>query len=192
LPIIALLVLPLANGAIAKGLASWQGLRVPVRRRIDQFLDYSNRLRTIDANMNGLVWAAPLAFVLLLFLNSKAIAASTGFPATDFPVAAAAAVDRLPQDDRILSPDKFGGYLIYRFDGRRKVFFDGRSDLYGAEFLKQCGRLMQARPGWQKIVESFHFDDALLPNDYPLIPALKQAGWKPVYQDSVCTLLTRN
>ena len=26
--------------------------------------------------------------------------------------------------------DKFGGYLIYRFEGRRKVFFDGRSDFY--------------------------------------------------------------
>jgi len=104
----------------------------------------------------------------------------------------ASAVEGLPLDARILAPDKFGGYLIYRFNGQRKVFFDGRSDLYGADFLKQCGRLMQARPGWQKIAESFRFDDALLPNDYPLIPALEQAGWKSVYQDSVCTLLTRN
>ena len=50
---------------------------------------------------------------------------------------------------RLLAPDKFGGYLIYRFQGRMKVFFDGRSDLYGAEFLKQYARLVQVRPsGW--------------------------------------------
>jgi hypothetical protein len=51
---------------------------------------------------------------------------------------------------------------------------------------------MQARPGWQKIFDSYHFDGALLPNDYPILPALEQAGWKPVYHDAVCTLLTRN
>jgi hypothetical protein len=192
LPIVALLVLPLANGVITKSLNSWQGLRLPVRRAIAQFLDYSDRLRLIDAGMGGLAWAPLVALLLFTFLNSHAIAAKTGFPSTDFPVAAASAVEGLPLDARILAPDKFGGYLIYRFNGQRKVFFDGRSDLYGADFLKQCGRLMQARPGWQKIAESFRFDDALLPNDYPLIPALQQAGWKPVYHDSVCTLLTRN
>jgi hypothetical protein len=192
LPIVALLVLPLANGAITKSLNGWGGLRFPVRRALAQFLDYSDRVRALDARANGLVWAPLLALSFIVFLNSPAIAARTGFPAKEFPVAAAAAIERLPSDARILAPDKFGGYLIYRFEGQRKVFFDGRSDLYGSAFLRQCGRLMQARPGWQEIFESFHFDDALLPNDYPLIPALEQAGWKPVYHDSVCTLLTRN
>ena len=107
-------------------------------------------------------------------------------------MAASAAIESLPSDARILAPDKFGGYLIYRFGGRRPVFFDGRSDLYGAEFLKQYGRLVQVRPGWEKIMEPYRFTHALLPNDYPLIPALQQAGWKSIYSDSVCTLLSRN
>lgn len=192
LPIVALLLLPLANGTITKSLAGWPGLRQPFRRAIAHFLDYSNRLRAIDARVLGVAWAPVLAILCLVLLHSPAIAAKTGFPAAEFPVAASSVLETLPPDARILSPDKFGGYLIYRFNGRRKVFFDGRSDLYGADFLKQCGRLMQARPGWQKIMESFRFDDALLPNDYPLIPALEQTGWKPVYRDAVCTLLTRN
>jgi len=192
LPLVALLILPLANGAITKSLNGWQGLRLNVRRAIAEFLAYSDRLRAIDSTASGLIWTPLVAVFVLLFLHSHAIAAQTGFPAKEFPVAAASAIERLPADARVLAPDKFGGYLIYRFDGARKVFFDGRSDLYGAEFLKQCGRLMQARPGWQKIVETYRFDDALLPNDYPLIPALEQTGWKPVYHDSVCTLLKRN
>jgi hypothetical protein len=191
LPLVALLGLPLANGVLTKSLASWRDLREPVQRAICRFLAYSERLRAIDARASGLVWAPVVAVVCLALLRNPAIAAKTGFPPDEFPVAASVAIEALPPGARILAPDKFGGYLIYRFAGRRKVFFDGRSDLYGADFLRQCGRLMQARPGWQRIMESYHFSEALLPADYPLIPALEQAGWKPVYHDSVCTLLSR-
>ena len=93
---------------------------------------------------------------------------------------AAAELEKLPSGMRLLAPDKFGGYLIYRFQGRIKVFFDGRSDLYGAEFLKQYARLVQVRPGWQKQLDRFDFTHALLPADYSLVPALEQIGWRVI------------
>ena len=55
-----------------------------------------------------------------------------GFPRDQFPVEAAR---HLPPQARLLAPDKFGGYLIYASNGQRKVFFDGRSDFYGVEFM---------------------------------------------------------
>ena len=192
LPIVALLLLPLANGAITKQLAHVPDLRPRVRAGLAEFLSYSDRLRVLDARSGGWLVAPALLLLFLGLLRTPAIAARTGFPPADFPVAASNAIDSLPQNARILAPDKFGGYLIYRFDGRRKVFFDGRSDLYGAAFLKECARLLQARPGWQAIMEPYRFDAALLPDGYPLISALEQAGWKPLYHDTVCTLLTRN
>jgi hypothetical protein len=70
-----------------------------------------------------------------------------------------------------------------------KVFFDGRSDLYGADFLKRYSRLVQVRPGWRAYWESFHFTHALLPADAPLLPALEQIGWRPIYQDKTAILL---
>ncbi|MCU1257372.1 MAG: hypothetical protein JWO80_257 [Bryobacterales bacterium] len=191
LPLVALLLLPLANGAITRGLAAWSGLRPNIRRALDNFLAYSNRLRILDARCSGIVWAPVAALLFLSLLRTPAIAARTGFPPDQFPVAASAAVEKLPITARLLAPDKFGGYLIYRFDARRKVFFDGRSDLYGAEFLKQYGRMVQVRPGWRQILDSFQFTHALLPNDYSLIPALEQIGWKPLYHDNVATLLSR-
>jgi hypothetical protein len=100
-------------------------------------------------------------------------------------------VEKLPGGTRLLAPDKFGGYLIYRFEGRRKVFFDGRSDFYGAEFLKQYARLVQVRPGWESQLNKFDFTHALLPNDYSLVPALEQIGWRVIYRDSTATLLAR-
>src|SRR5207302_11079560 len=83
----------------------------------------------------------------------------------------------------------YGGYLIYRFNGQRKVYFDGRSDFYGAAFMKQYLVLITAQPGWQEIVKSYRFTHALLPNDSALKAALEQAGWTTLHKDNVATLL---
>jgi len=187
--LVALLLLPLANGAITAALANNSHFTALWRGAIDGFLDYSARLRRIDSCCNGFIWAPVLAVVFFGLLRTLAIAARTGFPPDQFPVAAAAQVERLPETARLFAPDKFGGYLIYRFDGKRKVFFDGRSDLYGSEFLKSYGRMVQARPGWRAQWDAFHFTHALLPNDYSLVPALEQSGWKQLYRDDVATLL---
>ncbi|MBI3472088.1 MAG: hypothetical protein HY013_12095, partial [Candidatus Solibacter usitatus] len=124
LPLVGLLLLPLANGAITRGLANWQGLQSRLRRGIDSFLAYSSRLRELDRGGSGLAWAPVAAVFVFLMLKTPGIAARTGFPPDQFPVAAAG---RLPENARLLAPDKFGGYLIYRFAGKRQVFFDGRS-----------------------------------------------------------------
>jgi hypothetical protein len=162
-----------------------------VGRAVDSFLAYSNRLRAIDSQFGGFALAPIAACLLFAVLRMPAIAARTGFPPDQFPVAAAAEVDKLPPGARILAPDKFGGYLIYRFRGSRKVFFDGRSDLYGSEFLTQYARLTQLRPGWRTQLDEFGFTHALLPNDYSLVQALEFLGWKRLYRDGTATLLAR-
>ncbi|MGH2668453.1 MAG: hypothetical protein ACRDH5_04910, partial [bacterium] len=180
LPVMALIGLPLACAAIRTGLESAQ-----LRLKLNAVLAYSRRLREIDRAVSG--WLlAPAALVLVFATRMPA-----GFPPDQFPVAAAARVESLPSGARILAPDKFGGYLIYRFAGARPVFFDGRSDLYGAEFLKSYARMVQVRPGWRKDLDSHNFTHALLPNDYSLVPALEAIGWKQLYRDPVATLLER-
>jgi hypothetical protein len=166
LPLCALLLLPIANAAIAQ----W----------CKPFQRYAANLRALDATCSGL-WLAPVVMAAAWFLMPRA-----GFPPDQFPVAA---YSHIPAGARLFAPDKYGGYLIYRSNGAMKVFFDGRSDLYGADFLKQYARMTQVRPGWQALWTPWHFTHALLPNDYPLIPALESSGWKRIYQDGTATLL---
>ena len=189
LPLVALAVLPLANGAITDALHGVGGVRREVRQAIERVFAHSARLRALDRQFNGAVFLSGAALFALLALAAPAWPRRIGFPAERFPVSAASAVEKLPAQARLLASDSFGGYLIYRFEGARQVFIDGRSDFYGADFLKQYLDLMSARPGWLAIVDYFHFTHALLPSDSPLLAVLEQAGWKTLYKDRVATLL---
>jgi hypothetical protein len=202
LPLCALLLLPIANAAITRWLrnrsrprgypvaAPMGASEPPIRtatgyplgreRFVSSFLAYSVNLRALDARFCGLALAP---FILLAAFR---LTPAAGFPPDQFPVAA---YSHVPAAARLFAPDKFGGYLIYRSNGTLKVFFDGRSDLYGADFLRQYSRLVQVRPGWRQYWESFHFTHALVPADAPLLPALEQIGWRPLYQDKTATLL---
>lgn len=189
LPLVALALLPIANGAITDALRKARDLRPLLRRRLHTFLAYSDRLRLLDAKLSGLVLAPVFALLAFGWLNIPMIAAQTGFSVSDFPVYAAGELTLLPSGIRLLAPDKYGGYLIYRFAGTRKVFFDGRSDFYGSGFMKQYIRLVEVRPGWKDLVARWQFTHALLPLDYSLVPALEQSGWKVLFRDDVAVLL---
>jgi hypothetical protein len=189
LPLVALLILPLANAAFSNSLRSMQQLRPDVSRWLDHAMLYAHRTLILDRRLNGAPFAIVAIVAVLLALRIPAAAARIGFPPDEFPVAASAEIEKLPPDARLFAPDKFGGYIIYRFNGARKVYFDGRSDFYGAAFMKQYIELLEVRPGWQAVLESQRFTHALLPNRYSLLAALDQAGWKTIYKDNVCTLL---
>ncbi len=191
LPLLALLALPLANGAITQSLRRARGLRSSFRNLLDSALRYSDGLRAVDRRSNGFVFAPLLLLIAAFGLRQPAIAASTGFPRTEFPIEASTAVAKLPAETRLLASDKFGGYLIYRFAGSRKVFFDGRSDLYGAPFVKEYASLTQLRPGWRATLARYQFTHALLPANAPLIEALETLGWTRLHHDAVATLLAR-
>jgi hypothetical protein len=192
IPLIALLALPLANGAIADALRSVSGLRPSVERWLRRVFEESAGLRHIDMRLSGAGFLAIVAIFSLGALRAPANTRTVGFSPERFPVAAAEAVAKLPLDAKILAPDSYGGYLIYRFNGVRKVYFDGRSDFYGAAFMKQYLTLIQARPGWQKIADEHGFTHALLPEDSALRAALGQAGWTTLYRDHSATLLQRS
>jgi hypothetical protein len=199
LPLLALLGLPIAGGHLSRAwaaLGSAEALQPRFRVWLERSRLYGQRLGQLDRSAAGALWLLP-ATAIVCAAGAPFLAAHAGFPATEYPEAAVAGLEQsspelFAPDARLLATDKFGGYLIYRFDGRLKVFFDGRSDFYGRRFLEDYRQLAQVRPGWQQIVKRFGFTHALLPSDSPLADALDRAGWRILYQDDVATLLKRN
>jgi hypothetical protein len=180
LPLAALTLLPLANGSITEVLSLARGLQPKLRHQLDQALIYSDRLKSFDSTVNGLALIPVAAILLFAGIHNHA-----AFPPKEIPVAAA---ERIPSNARIFSTDKFGGYLIYRFP-TRQVFFDGRSDFYGANFIDRYARMFEARPHWREEFARWHFTHALIPPDAPLVSALLTDGWRELYRDHTSILL---
>jgi len=160
------------------------------------FQSLALRMETLEKQLRGHL--LPLLIVLMGLwvcsfggrLGSQQLMAAS-FSDKNFP---ARAVDILQQrqiSDPIFAPDDWGGYLIYRFNGSRRVYFDGRSDFYGADYMKSYLKLIEVRPGWEQLLDEARFTHALLPNRYSLIPALQHLGWKKLYSDNAATLLEK-
>jgi len=87
---------------------------------------------------------------------------------------------------RVFTSDIWGGYMIYRLYPQTKVFFDGRSDMYGEAFAKKYTTLINAQHGWERTLAAYGVDTVLLPVDAPLTGALKESQrWRPAYDDGI-------
>jgi hypothetical protein len=119
-----------------------------------------------------------------------------GFPNSMFPVVA---VERNLEHltpvagvPRVLTSDQWADYLIYRLYPAQRVFFDGRSDFFGAALGSDYRKLLSGEAPWRELLERYRFDLALLPHDWALSTALEhEPGWRLVYRDSVAVLYSR-
>ena len=89
-------------------------------------------------------------------------------------------------DSRIFTGDEWGDYLIYRLYPRTKVFVDGRSDFYGADFEEKYVAALNVQHGWEQTLGRYGVDTILLPPSAPLAGALKESSrWRVAYDDGV-------
>jgi len=110
------------------------------------------------------------------------------FSAKTFPVAAAARLAADPSA-RIFTTDQWGDYLIYSLYPQTRVFTDGRSDYYGAEFGQKYLDVLNVSLGWDKTLARFGVDTILMPPGSPLTGALKESPrWRAVYDDGVAVI----
>jgi hypothetical protein len=159
-----------------------------------QFLQ---RMEAVEFSLRGHLW--PIAMVLFTCwiaahggkLGAKPLM-DAHFDAKRFP---AAAVDYLTKEDvqgPLVSPDDWGGYLIYRLYPRVRMVIDDRHDFYGEQFLKSYLKMMQAQPGWQDFLQQSRAHCVVAPKDSPLANLLEEtAGWKAIHSDDVATVFVR-
>jgi hypothetical protein len=126
-----------------------------------------------------------LAVAALLFAPHPPAKFRAEFDPQAFP---AAAVDTLRSEPaaRIFAYDQWGDYLIYRLYPHTRVFLDGRSDFYGADFEKDAIGVERVKYDWEKTLSRFGIDTILLSPATPLAGALKESRrWRLVYDDGV-------
>jgi len=105
-----------------------------------------------------------------------------------FPAGAMSTLERYPSA-RVFTFDQWGDYLIYRLYPRFRVFLDGRSDYYGADFENKALDVVTVNDGWDQTLARFAVDTILMPPNMPLAGALKVSSrWQVVYDDGVALI----
>ncbi len=86
----------------------------------------------------------------------------------------------------------WGGYLMY-FLPDEPVFVDGRTDLYGDDFLTNVYvKAATASIGWQDILTQYGVRLAVIETDGSLARALRtEPGWQVAYEDEQAIVFTR-
>jgi hypothetical protein len=155
---------------------------------------FLQRMRAIDRSLRGHLW--PVAAIVLTCW----IAAHAGklgstslmdahFDAKRFPVGAVSYLEKHDVPGPVLSPDFWGGYLIYRLYPQTKVVVDDRHDLYGEEFLKSYLKMVHVEPGWKNFLQQHPAGCLLVPKESALANILLETpNWQPVYGDTVAIL----
>ena len=170
--------LPLSNAA------GW--LRASARK----FIDVTAELADADgiARWHPVSALGVLAVAALLFAPHPPPKFRAQFDPRSFPVSAVDALCASPSA-RIFAYDQWGDYLIYRLYPRTRVFLDGRSDFYGADFEKAALGVEHVKYDWEKTLDRFEIDTILLSPDAPLAGALKESRrWRLVYDDGVAVV----
>ncbi|HYV61755.1 MAG TPA: hypothetical protein VE958_03720 [Bryobacteraceae bacterium] len=135
--------------------------------------------------------AWPAIAVVVLVLMGPPIKWPQDFPDLLFPTTIVHAHSDLILSSRVLTTDQWADYLIY-VNPAQKVFMDGRSDFYGPEVGNDYLRLSNGSWDWQRLLDKYRFNLALLPTELPLSQILKLAPeWRVVEDDGKRILLVR-
>jgi hypothetical protein len=110
---------------------------------------------------------------------------------THAPVAATAALERLPGPQRVVNEYDVGGWLLWHAPTAQPAV-DGRTEIYSTSYLdRYFSALRLSDPDWAKTIRALHPTAALLHVDTPLVTGLRDIlHWRVVYRDDTWLVLT--
>ncbi len=145
-------------------------------------------------------WAALLIAGILLVAGLQARGAElpkeSWFDACSqtelFPRAALDWMDTHPVAGNVLNAYEWGGYCAWRWYPRRRVFIDGRAEVYAQHGFDDYSAIWMLQPGWGNRLNTYRVNWLLLGPTAPLASAALQSGdWSLAYQDPTAVILKR-
>jgi len=97
--------------------------------------------------------------------------------------------NRLP--DPLFNEQGWGGYLIYRWYPARKVFIDGRIDMYGTQIVNEYLQVATIKPEWRDVLDRYGVQTVLTAKSSALSVLLTAAGWERVFTGEVEEVFVR-
>jgi len=160
-------------------------------KRTESFLE---RMTEIELQLRAHAWPlAAIAITLLIAANGGRVGSeavmNAHFSPQRMPVAAVNFVVEKALHGPVLSPDYWGGYLIYRLYPKQQVVVDDRHDLYGSKFFKSYLKMIRVEPGWDEFLGEHPAGCVVLPREAALTTVLLgDRDWKAIYTDGVAVV----
>ena len=158
---------------------------------------FVHRMSVVEAQLRGHVWPI-LAMLATLSIAANGVRIGSNllmdahFDPKRMPVEAVNYLEKHEVNRPVLSPDYWGGYLIYRLYPKTRVMVDDRHDLYGEQFFRSYLKMMRVERGWKEFLDTHETSCVLLPRDAALANILLETkGWKSIYADDVAIVFER-
>jgi len=155
---------------------------------------FAQRMKAMELSLRGHLWAiAAIVFTCWTAAHGGSLGAGrvmdAHFNPKRFPAAAVDYFEKQNLQGPIVSPDSWGGYLIYRLYPKDKVVVDDRHDFYGEDFLKSYLKMIHLEPGWEEFLQQHAAGCVLVPKDSALANMLlESSSWRAIYRDDVALL----
>lgn len=140
---------------------------------------------------------AVLVAVIVLAVGAKTVAelerpTAAADQRRTLPVGAADYLRRTDPPGQMFNSYNWGGYLMWRLPDR-PVFVDGRTDLYGDDFIvHDYLDTVDAAPGWQGTLDRWDIGLVVIERDSALARALTgDPGWELAYADERASVFER-
>lgn len=180
IPLFALFAAPL----FARHLQDWTNTKKPLIKM------HSGPATTAQIILNIALLLLPALVIGRQIVDFKG--REPEYEARRFP---SAAVDFI-RDQEITGPIfneyNWGGYLIWRLYPERKVFIDGRADVYGDAFIFDYLKTYHAERGWRERLDHHRIRTVLIEPHSQLSNLLREEkGWRTVFEDPGAVIFTR-
>ncbi len=151
----------------------------------------SDSISETDAFARGFLW--PVAAMVLVVVSAAGGKIDFKFDEKSKPVAAVEFMKKENLKGNMFDNDEFGDYIIYSAWPEFKVFFDGRSDMYGVDRMKEYLKVRSIKPGWDEVIEKYKINWIIYNANSTLsVFLMERKDWKLIYADKVANIFVKN
>ena len=161
------------------------------KRLIKRVLAISDRTAMTDSTAKYFIWSIVMVLLIAFMVFTGKL--QYEFNRKNLPVDAVQFMQREKIAGNMFNNDEFGDYIIYAAWPDYKVFFDGRSDMYGEKIGNEYLKITQIKSGWEDVLKKYDINWIIFHTKWSLSSVLIEKNeWKLIYSDKVANIFVRS